>query len=105
MRVRLSLLALADIEEIRTYTVKQWGQDQWLRYFAALSSALEAIETDPNCGRPRDFILEGLRSFSFQRHIIFFLPAREPGEKVVVLRIVHERRNLAALSYSDDLEP
>jgi toxin ParE1/3/4 len=104
MTIRLSLLALQDIQEIRAFTVKQWGQEQWLRYFAALSSALDQINVDPACGRPRDLMRQGMRSLTFQRHLIFFQSPREPNGKTVVLRIIHEKRNFAALSYGDDLE-
>jgi toxin ParE1/3/4 len=104
MKVRLSLRALGDIQEIRSYTVERWGQDQWLRYFTALSSALERIAADPGCGRPRDLIRDGMRSLSFERHLIFFQSASDPEGTVAILRIVHERRNIAALSYHDDLE-
>jgi toxin ParE1/3/4 len=104
MTIRLSLLALQDIEEIRSFTLRQWGQDQWLRYFAAFSSALDQIAVDPSCGRPRDLIRIGMRSLTFQKHLIFFQSAHEPHGRIVILRIIHERRNFAALSYSDDLE-
>ena len=104
MTVRLSLRALQDIEEIRAFTVERWGQDQWLRYFAALSSALERIAANPSCGRPRDLIRDGMRSLTFQRHLIFFQSARDLGGRVAILRVVYERRNFAALSYHDDLE-
>jgi toxin ParE1/3/4 len=104
MTVRLSLQALGDIEDIRTYTVKRWGTDQWLRYFAALSSALERIDADPGCGRPRDLIRSGMRSLPFERHLIFFQSTSDPRGKVAILRIVHEKRNFAALSYHDDLD-
>lgn len=104
MMVRLAVRALGDIEEIRAFTVQRWGQDQWLLYFAAMSLTFERISVDPSCGRPRDLIREGMRSLPFQRHLIFFQSASEPGGRIAILRIVHERRNFAALSYGDDLE-
>ena len=102
--LRLSLRAVQDIEEIRAFTVRVWGLDQWLRYFAALTAALERIAEEPTCGRPRDLIRQGMRSLSFQRHLIFYQSAPDSGGRVAVLRIVHERRNFAALSYHDDLD-
>jgi toxin ParE1/3/4 len=104
MTVRLYRQALGYIREIRAYTVGRWGEDQWLHYFAALSSALERIASDPGCGRPRDLIRDGMRSLPFRQHLIFFQSTRDPDGKVAILRIVHERRNIAALSYHDDLE-
>jgi len=104
MTVRLSRLALRDIEEIRTFTVQHWGRAQWLRYFAVLSAALDQIATDPSCGRPCALIRSGMRSLSVQRHVIFFAAPSEPGARVAILRIIHERRNFAALSYHDEIE-
>ena len=104
MTVRLSLLALQDIEEIRAFTLEHWGQDQWLAYFAALSAAFDRITAEPSCGRPCDLIRAGMRALASQRHLVFYQSASERNGRVAILRIVHERRNFAAMSYHDDLE-
>jgi toxin ParE1/3/4 len=104
MRFRLSYQARADIEEIRAFTIERWGREQWISYFAGLSAALEQIADEPSCGRSRHLIRERLRSLPYGRHLIFFEIAAQPGGRVAILRVVHERRNFAALSYSDDLE-
>ncbi len=104
MRFRLSLPALRDIEEIRAFTVERWGREQWLRYFTGMTAAFDRIADDPTCGRQRDLIREGMRSLACQRHLIFFEPPLASDDRVAILRIVHERRNFAALSYHDDLE-
>ena len=101
--VRLSCRAEQDIKEIRTFTLERWGEEQWFRYFVGLSAAMDRIAVDPNCGRPRDVLLNGMRSLPHERHIFFFLPTRSGISRAAILRLVHQRRNLGALAYYDDL--
>ncbi len=104
MDVRLTRQARGDLEDIRRYTISLWGQDQWHRYFAGLAAVFERVTADSLCGRPRDTLRARMRSFAYQKHLIFFEPIAHAGGEVVILRIVHQRRDLAALSYHDDLE-
>lgn len=104
MTIRLSRSALKDIEDIRAYTLEHWAAEQWLRYFVGLSAVMERIGEDPNCGRPRDLMLKGMRSLPHEKHVIFFLPVKAGGSSAAILRIVHQRRNLAALNYYEDLD-
>ena len=105
MRAKLTRTARRDLDDIRTYTLARWGQDQWLRYFVGLSAAFERIAKDPQTGRQRDKLHKGLRSLTFEQHVIFFNPIRHAGGAIVVVRIVHQRRNMTALSFTDDLAP
>ena len=102
--IRLSRKAESDILDIRAFTLERWGQDQWLRYFAGLSTVMDRIADDPNCGRPRDILLKGMRSLPHEKHLFFFLPLQVGVSRAAILRIVHHRRNLSALNYYEDLE-
>lgn len=104
MRAKLTRSARRDLEDIRRFTVDRWGRDQWLKYFAGLQLSFERITTDSGCGRPRDALSAGLRSLTCEQHVIFFSPIRRANGAVVIVRIVHQRRNLAALSLTDDLD-
>lgn len=104
MALKLTHLARRDLDEIRRYTVEQWGQEQWLTYYRGLVAVFERIEADPMTGRNRDLFLEGMRSVSYQRHIVFFAPIAAAGHAPVVLRILHQRRHLPAMVYYDGLE-
>lgn len=99
--VRLSLLAKQDIEDIRSFTVEHWGREQWLRYFGALAAGFDRILENPDVGRLRPLIGQGVRSVPCQEYLIFYRSGRDG--RPVVLRIIHERRNLAAQSCEDDL--
>ena len=104
MRAKLTRSARQDLDEIRRFTIERWGREQWLRYFAGLQSSFERIATDGSCGRGRDALSAGLRSLTYEQHVIFFSPVRRAGGSVVIIRIVYQRRNLAALSLTDDLD-
>lgn len=102
--MRLSSLARADLEEIRSYTVKQWGRTQWLAYYRQIVAAFERIEEAPERGRDRSLFAEGMRSVSCGRHVVFYKRISAADNAPVVLRIVHQQRNLPALAYYDDLD-
>lgn len=103
MDIRLTPQARRDLQDIRRFTVGTWGNDQWHRYFTGLVSAFERVMRDEGCGRPRDSLRYGMRSLDYQKHLIFFERITHAGGEPVILRIVHQRRELAALHYHDDL--
>jgi toxin ParE1/3/4 len=104
MDLRLTVLARQDLEEVRRFTIDTWGQEQWRRYFTGIMAAFERLTRDGSCGRARDNLRHGMRSLPYQRHLIFFEPIDHAGGEIVVLRIVHQSRNLAALAYRDQTE-
>ena len=100
----LSSLARRDLDEIRDWTVKTWGREQWQIYYRALGAALRQIAADPDCGRSRDLLGNRMRSLTCEQHLIFFAPIPSFKGQTVVLRILHQRRNLTAVTYLDDLD-
>ena len=103
IKIRLSRLARRDLDEIRRYTVETWGRNQWLAYYRSLVRAFEGISTNPEGGRDRSLFAPRLRSLNYKRHIIFFARIAAADNEPVILRIVHQRRNMPALVYFDDL--
>ena len=104
MSLKLSRLALRNLDEIRRYTVKTWGRDQWITYYRGLVQAFESNAANPDVGRDRSLFAAGLRSVNYRRHVIFFARIAAAGDEPVILRIIHQRRNLAALVYFDRME-
>ena len=104
MSLKLSRLALRDLDEIRRYTVKTWGRDQWITFYRGLVHAFESIAANPDAGRDRSLFAAGLRSVNYRRHVIFFARIAAAGDEPVILRIVHQRRNLPALVYFERME-
>lgn len=104
MTIRLSRRARKDLDEIRRFTVERWGRDQWLTYYQGLVRAFEAITANPEGGRDRSLFAPGLRSLTYKRHVIFFARIAAADDEPVILRVVHERRNMPALVYFEDLQ-
>ncbi len=103
MTIRLSRRAQRDLDDIRRYTLETWGRDQWLTYYRGLVQTFEAIAANPDGGRDRSPFAVGLRSVNYRRHVVFFARIAAAGGEPVILRIVHQRRNMPALKYYEDI--
>lgn len=86
MTIRISRRAQTDLHEIREFTIGRWGQDQWLKYYRGLASAMERIGATPMCGQDRTLFKAGMRSLSYERHLLFF---EQIDDVAVILRIIH----------------
>ena len=103
MTTRLSRLAKRDLDDIRRYTLDTWGRDKWLKYYRGLVRAFEDIMANPDGGRDRSLFAPGLRSIDYEKHVVFFARVSAADNAPVILRIVHQRRNMPALTYFDAL--
>ena len=103
MTIRLSRLARRDLDDIRRYTLATWGRDQWLNYYRGLVRAFEGIAAYPDGGRDRSLFAPDLRSVNYKLHVIFFARIAAAGDEPVIVRIVHQRRNMPALVYFEDI--
>jgi toxin ParE1/3/4 len=101
----LSGRARRDLDDIRDWTISTWGRPQWQVYYRGLGSTFRRIANDPSCGRSRDALAVGLRSLVYEQHLIFFAPVASFGGQPVILRILHQRRNLASVAFLDDPDP
>lgn len=104
MAIKLSQLALKDLDEIREYTIEQWGQEQWLKYYRGLADCFEKITNNPEIGKPKDLFYPGMRSLNYKEHIIFYKRIKANQNLPVILRISHQKRNLPALVYYEELD-
>ena len=103
MTIRLSRRARRDLDEIRRYTVETWGREQWFNYYEGLVRTFERIAANPDGGRDRSLFAPGLRSLTCRQHLVFFARIAAAGDAPVILRIVHQRRNLPALAYFEEI--
>lgn len=103
MGIKLSNLALGDLQDIRAHTIEHWGKAQWLIYYRLLVKAFERIIERPELGRDRSLFVEGMRSINCESHVIFYKRLNAEQGAPVVLRIVHQSRHMPALVYYDDL--
>lgn len=97
---RLTRLAHADLNEIWEYSETHWGAEQADRYIADLFACFARAVATPEAGRDRSAFVPGARSMAAGRHLVFY---RQMRGEIVILRIIHEARHWAALSYADEL--
>lgn len=94
-RFDLSREAAADLNGIVEYTVARWGKSQARVYVDALQGRLTELAHQPRVGRQRDELAEGLLSFPFESHIIFY---RHAQFGITVIRIPRKRQDAFILN-------
>lgn len=97
-RYRLTRAAAADLDGIWDYTVETWGTAQAEAYLTDLFACFDRAAAAPGTGQDRSAFVRGARSLRTGRHLVFY---RATEDGIVILRVVHERRNRAALRFSD----
>lgn len=76
-----------DLESIAIYTVRQWGEEQSVKYTRQIWAALQAIQAKPNSGRERYGVPKVIRGRKSGSHVIFY---RCEGQTIYIMRILHE---------------
>lgn len=101
MKVALKPGAREDLVAIRAWSEDQWGLERTAEFIERLIEAIERLAERPLMGRSRNTFFEGLRSIRHGGYVIFYVI--ETGRPVVVA-VIHERRNFAALEFADRME-
>jgi toxin ParE1/3/4 len=99
--------ALADIGSISDWTTDRFGPRQAAHYLDAIKSALIRIRTDPFdvASRARGDLVPGWRTFHLDRvrrrarHLVLYAVT---DAQTVILRILHERMDVASQVAPDD---
>ena len=91
VKIRFSRIALADVEEIYSYTRRQWGDDQADRYVDEIWETLEKIGANPERWRLREELHPGCRICFAGRHAILY---RIHEERVEIARVLHGAMDL-----------
>lgn len=85
-KVVLSKAADADLEDIFDYTVEEFNLDQAVSYVSGFDEVFETISHNPEIGKERSEIREELRSFTKDKHLIFY---RVLDDYVRIVRVLH----------------
>ncbi len=93
----LSAEADGDLEEIFDYTEHEFGMDQAVKYVSAFGDVFEQLLENPQIGRERKEIRNGLRSTIKDKHVVFY---RILKDRVRIVRVLHGSRDLPK-SFSD----
>lgn len=77
-----------DLEAITDYTLERWGSAQAVKYLDGLEERARTLAVNPGLGVRRDSLIEGLISFPYGSHILYYL--KQP-HGITIIRILHQR--------------
>lgn len=101
MTIKIKPWARADLTAIKLWSEDTWGPARTRDYLAGLRQALAQLEENPLIGRSRKVFAEGLRSWTYKAHIVFYIVL---DDGISIVRVLHARRNHAALDFAEVLE-
>ena len=70
--LRLTIEAKKDLKAIGRYSYQNFGQQQMEQYLAKIDTGLSLISREPEIGKQRDDIKIGYRSYTVEKHLIFY---------------------------------
>ena len=84
--------AVRDLSDIWNYTFNNWSEFQADKYYRLLKNSFEKIAEKPNAGKPYNEVSDNLLGYKAGHHIVFYRV--ENDNKVLIIRILHERMDL-----------
>lgn len=87
----LTRAAYADLEDIESYTLETWGEAQRDRYISDLFEKFGVVAANPELGRLRPELAEGVRSLPHERHVVFY---EIVAGRIHILRVLHHARDV-----------
>lgn len=93
--VQLSTLAIEDLIGLHHWVSTQADIATADGYLARIEERIAALTNFPHRGSPRDDLVVGLRTLSFERRLL--IAYKVEGDTVTVLRIINALRDLAPI--------
>ena len=87
----LSEIADKDFEDIFDLTLDEFGFDQAEKYLLEIEEIFQNLIINPQIGKKRDEIKQGLYSFPKDNHIIFY---RILDNHIRIVRVLHGSRDI-----------
>lgn len=87
MRLELSRRAQADLDDIRDFSVEQFGIERSILYLDAIEQAFRRLLDHPRIGSERADIGEAVLSYPIGEHRIYYEVRRD---HIHVLRLLHK---------------
>ena len=87
----LSEIADKDLEDIFDYTFDEFGFDQAEKYLLEIEEIFQNLIINPQIGKKRDEIKQGLYSFPKDNHISFY---RILDKHIRIVRVLHGSRDI-----------
>ena len=76
-----------DLEGIIDYTIQEWGVSQANTYLDGLETRAQLLAENPDLGTTRDTLSEGLLSFPYESHILYY---KKQARGIVIVRVLHQ---------------
>ena len=76
-----------DLDGIINYTVQEWGASQANTYLDGLESRAQLLAENPDLGTARETVFEGLLSFPYESHILYY---KKHARGIVIVRVLHQ---------------
>lgn len=83
---RFTEKAARDLEVIIDYTLQQWHAHQANNYLNGLEERCQVLADNPKLGAHRNSIHEGLLSFPYESHVLYYV--RESHD-IAIVRVLH----------------
>lgn len=101
MQVKIKPRALSDLAAVKAWGINNWGEARAREFLEGLVDAIERLAQFPNLGRARPALHPDLRSVLYRGYVIFYTIEDDTS---VVIAVLHERRNQAALDFTDRMD-
>jgi len=76
-----------DLEGIIDYAVQEWGVSQANTYLDGLETRAQLLAENPDIGTARETLFEGLLSFPYESHILYY---KKQARGIVIIRVLHQ---------------
>ncbi len=87
MRLELSRRAQADLDDIRDYSLAQFGAERAVAYLDAVERAFRRMIDYPDLGAVHPTVRPPMRSLGCGQHRIFY---EVRGDTILLVRILHK---------------
>ena len=77
-----------DLQQIIDYTLEQWGKAQARDYVDGLEALAGQLADNPGLGTDRDQLIQGLLSFPYESHVLYYL---RQAHGITIIRVLHKR--------------
>lgn len=76
-----------DLVGIIDYTIQEWGVSQANTYLDGLEMRAQLLAENPDLGTTRETLSQGLFSFPYESHILYY---KKQARGIVIVRVLHQ---------------
>jgi toxin ParE1/3/4 len=77
-----------DLDGVTDFSVKRWGKQQAEKYINELEDLAQTLSENPDLGMNRECLFDGLISFPYVSHILYYV---KQSHGITIVRILHQR--------------